>query len=194
MVNPYLFMTNNPKTDILILISVVSLSVIFPLICIAMMKMLGLIPSINMYNNKERVGPLIATALFYLWLFVNIKDNDLIPSIFTYYLLGAVISLFIAFFINNFSKISLHAIAVGGFVMGMLFLRFQFEYSEFIFTLSPTQSFMVSLDIIIMGTILLAGIIGTSRMYLKAHSPIQLYGGYFVGAISHVIAYIAFIR
>jgi membrane-associated phospholipid phosphatase len=78
--------------------------------------------------------------------------------------------------------------------MGMLFLRFQFEYSEFIFTLSPTQSFMVSLDIIIMGTILLAGIIGTSRMYLKAHSPIQLYGGYFVGAISHVIAYIAFIR
>jgi hypothetical protein len=193
VVNPYLFVTNDPKTDVLILVSIVSLSVIFPLICIALMKTLGLIPSINMHNNKERVGPLIATGLFYLWLFVNIKDNDLIPILFTYYLLGVVISLFVAFFINNFTKISLHAIAAGGLVMSMLFLKFGFDYSEFMININPTISIMINLDILIVCAILIAGLVGTARMYLKAHNSDQLYGGYLVGAVSHVIAYIVLV-
>ncbi|HMP30173.1 MAG TPA: hypothetical protein PKD85_11260, partial [Saprospiraceae bacterium] len=69
VINPYLFISTDTKASGLITISIISLSVIFPLLCIFLMKRLGLIPDINMHNNKDRVGPIIATGLFYLWLF-----------------------------------------------------------------------------------------------------------------------------
>jgi hypothetical protein len=154
------------------------------------MKQLGLIPDINMSNNKDRVGPIIATGLFYLWLYVNIKDNDLVPEIFTYYLLGVIIALFTAFFINNFTKISLHAIAISSMVAALFFLKFAFDYNDFLLRFSPNHVYIVSLDLLIIIALLLCGLVGTSRMYLKAHSVDQVYGGYLVGAFAHLVAYI----
>jgi hypothetical protein len=190
MINPYLFISNDSKASGLITISVVSLTVLFPLLCILLMKRLGLIPTINMHNNKDRVGPLIATGLFYLWLYVNTKDNEIVPDIFNYYLLGVIIALFMAFFINNFTKISLHAIAVSSMVAAMFFLKFVFQYNEFLIKISSNVGYIVSVDLLIILSVILAGLTGTSRIFLKAHKNDQVYGGYLVGAFAHFIAYL----
>jgi hypothetical protein len=121
---------------------------------------------------------------------VNIKDNDLVPEIFTYYLLGVIIALFTAFFINNFTKISLHAIGISSIVAALFFLKFAFDYNDFVLKFSPDQVYIVSLDLLIIVSLIIAGVVGTSRMFLKAHSLDQIYGGYLVGAFAHLVAYL----
>lgn len=189
LVNPYLFISSDHKASVLLFASIISLSVVFPLICIALMRMLGLIDTFSMSSKKERVGPLIATSLFYLWLYVNVKNNELVPELFSYYLLGAVIGLFFAFFINNFSKISLHAIGIGAFFAALVFLKFVFGYNDFLIGNINNKSYLVSTDLLIIAGVIVMGLVGTSRLALRTHSTDQIYGGYLVGICAHIIAY-----
>lgn len=158
---------------------------------ILMMKALGLVKSLEMEDKFDRILPLIITGLFYLWLFVNIRKNDNIPSVFTFFVLGSTISVFLALIINNFSKISLHAIGLGGFVAVITVITFQWTYG-FVDIPIPilNMEFRLSDRFILMIAVLLAGMVGTSRLYLKAHKSDEVFGGYFVGILSQMIAYI----
>lgn len=77
--NPYIFGYSGPKSQGLILISIVTISFMFPMISILLMKALGLIQTLEMKDKKERIGPLIVTGLFYMWLYVNVRNNTNIP-------------------------------------------------------------------------------------------------------------------
>ncbi|HMS67905.1 MAG: hypothetical protein IPL23_11615 [Saprospiraceae bacterium] len=189
VINPYLFTTNDPKSTVLIFVSIISLTVVFPLICIALMVTLGLISGLKMETNKDRVGPMIASGIFYIWLYVNVRQNPNIPDIFTTFLLGSTIALFIGFFINNFTKISLHSIAVAGLVTSLVLLKFGFDYYSFLINIPGFGSYIISTDMLIILAILLAGLMGTVRLFLKAHSPDQIYGGYMVGIFAQLIAF-----
>ena len=68
----------------------------FPMIAILMMKALGLIKTLDMKEKQERIGPLIVSGLFYMWLYANIRNNDLIPDALSFFILGTTISIFIA--------------------------------------------------------------------------------------------------
>lgn len=102
--NPYLFGFSGDKAEGLVVISIVSISVLFPMISILMMKALGLISTLEMKDKNERIGPLIVTGLFYMWLYVNIRNNDSIPAALSFFVLGCTISVFLALIINSFTK------------------------------------------------------------------------------------------
>lgn len=189
--NRYLFSFPNDKAQGLLLISILTIAIMFPLMAILMMKALGLVKSLEMEDKFDRILPLIITGLFYLWLFVNIRKNDNIPSVFTFFVLGSTISVFLALIINNFSKISLHAIGLGGFVAVITVITFQWTYG-FVDIPIPilNMEFRLSDRFILMIAVLLAGMVGTSRLYLKAHKSDEVFGGYFVGILSQMIAYI----
>jgi hypothetical protein len=189
LINPYLFSITDPKAKGLIIISVTSLTIVFPLICVLMMKLLGLIESVQMKGDKERVGPLIATGIFYLWLFINIKDNDMIPEAFSFFVLGSTIALFIGFFLSNFDRISLHTIGIGGLLMGAIIIRFNYAYEIIPLDLGTLGAYAIQVDLIVILTIIIAGIVGTSRLLLGAHNREQIFGGYVVGIFSQLIAY-----
>lgn len=189
LINPYLFTSNDPKANVLIFVSIISLTVVFPLICIGLMSTLGLISGLKMESNKDRVGPMIASGIFYIWLYVNVRQNPNIPDIFTTFLLGTTIALFIAFFINNFTKISLHSIAVGGVLASMILLKFGFDYYSFLINIPGFGSYIVSTDLLIVFAIILAGVMGSVRLFLKAHTPDQIFGGYLVGMFAQMIAF-----
>ena len=191
VVNPYLFSSSDEKASGLIVISVVIISVFFPLLSIALMRMLGLIDGFEMEDSKERVGPLVATIMFYLWLYLNIKTNSLIPTALSFFVLGTIISLFIGFFINNFTKVSLHTIGLGGFLTALIIDRFNYFYDNFILS-TPFGKIIVGSDLLIIFAILIAGLVGTARMSKAAHTPKQLYGGYAVGILSQIIAFLAY--
>lgn len=188
-VNPYLFSVQDAKGKGLVLISVMFLSILFPLVVIIMLRFLGFVQSLELEDRMERIGPLIGTGFFYLWLYVNIYQNPAIPKAFSLLVLGSTIGLFMAFFMNNFSKVSLHAVGMGGFVTAILFIRFMFSYDYFVLELGKIGTFKLHPDFLVYGVILLAGLVGTSRLYLKAHDRNQVMGGFLIGVIAQIIAF-----
>lgn len=189
--NKYLFGFPNDKAAGLVLITIVAIAIMFPLIAVLMMRALGLIKSLEMEDKYDRILPLIITGVFYMWLYINIRNNDNIPGIFTTFVLGSTIALFLALIINNFSKISLHAIGAGGVATIMLMIVFQWTYG-FTDLMIPFTSvgFRVSDRMAMIIAIILAGAVGTARLYLKAHSKDEIFGGYLVGILSQMIAYL----
>ena len=188
-VNPYLFSVQDAKGKGLVLISVMFLSVLFPLVIIIMLRFLGFIKSLELEDRMERIGPLIGTGLFYLWLYINIYQNPAIPKAFSLLVLGSTIGLFMAFFMNNFTKVSLHAVGMGGFVTAILLIRFLFSYDFFIVHLGIIGSYKVHPDLLVYFIILLAGVVGTSRLYLQVHNRSQVMGGFLIGFIAQIIAF-----
>jgi len=186
--NPYLFAVQDEKAKFLLVFSVMMLTVFFPLFSIFMMKMLELIKSFKMEDKTERIGPLVASGVFYLWLFVNLKDNSNVPTAFTFFVLGSTIGLFLALLINSFTKISLHTIGMGGLVAGMFFIRFFFTYDNFLLH-TPIGAMNISSTFIVLLAIVIAGLVGSSRLLLKAHDEMDVYGGYLVGIFSQIVAF-----
>lgn len=186
--NPYLFIVNDEKARFLLIFNVFMLTVFFPLFSIFLMKMLDFIKSYEMEDKSERIGPLIATGVFYLWLFVNFKDNSSIPVSFSSFVLGSTIGLFLALMLNSFTKISLHTIGAGGLVSGLLLIKYFYSYETFFISL-PFGTLQVSTTLVAILAMIISGLVGTSRLLLKAHDEYDVYAGYMVGIFSMVIAF-----
>ena len=186
--NPYLFSNREEKANGLMIISVVMTTVFFPVVSISLMKALDLIDSFEMKEKKERVGPLIVTSLFYFWLYLNVRTNSLVPTPLSCFVLGTVVALFISFFINNFNKISLHAVGMGGLVMALILIRIYFLYDTFIVN-SFVGQFIISTNLIIVLGVILTGLLCTARLSKSAHNSTQIYLGLVVGMLAQVIGF-----
>ena len=189
LINPYVFSVQDYKAKALILFSIIMLSVVFPALSIFMMRGLGLIKSLEMKDKKERIVPLIITGIFYLWLFVNIKNNTLVPLAFKIFVLGATVSLFLAFFINNFSKISLHTVGMGGLFAIVFIIRYNFSYESFIIDSRSLGIYEIHFNFIVLIIIVISGLVGTARLALKAHNIKDVYAGYMVGLVGQILSY-----
>lgn len=189
VVNPYLFGVNNIG-DNTVLILMVFLSTFFiPAFAVLMMKFLGLIESLEMKDKKERIGPYIATGIFYLWMFRNLLDNPSIPLAYKIFVLGATIGLFIAFMFNIFTKVSMHALGMGGLVAMTIITLLLFSYDDFTFQIAGLGAFRMSMSTLLMIVIVLSGIVGTSRLILKAHDLKDIYTGFIIGFASQFLAF-----
>ena len=190
LVNPYLFGVNSISDEVSkLLILRIFLSTFFiPAVSVAMLRFLGLISSFEMEEREERIGPYIITGIFYLWMFQNFLHNPQIPTAYTSFVLGATIGLFLAFFINVFSKISAHAVGMGGLVGMVVITLLLFSYDTFTVHFGRLGTWELNMNIVLMFTILLAGLVGSARLALSAHRPADLYGGYLVGFLAQFLA------
>jgi membrane-associated phospholipid phosphatase len=189
--NPYAFGVNSifEKRAVVLLLSVFFTTFLLPGVGVALMKMLGLIKSFEMEDAKDRIGPYIVTGIFYLWLFKNLWSGGGAPWLYVVFTLGAALGLFLAFFINNFTKISAHATGVAGFAT--LALLAAFEWSGTYITLPLFGgSLQVSLWAVAVLCIVFAGLVGTARLALGAHTQLDVWRGYMAGAGSVLCAYI----
>ena len=143
-----------------------------------------------MAERTDRIGPLITTAIFYLWLFLNIYRNPGIPLVFSIFVLGSIVAIFIAFFINNFSKISLHSVGMGGMLAACLIIKEKFSYNTFPLDLGSLGAYIVNMNLVVIVLIIVAGLVGTSRLILDAHKIQDIYGGFIVGAFAQIISFI----
>ncbi len=163
--------------------------VLFPLIAMALFKGLGIVSDWHLSKRRDRIGPLIVTLVFYIWFFVNVKDNVVVADSLRFVALGGAIALGLAFFINNFSKISLHSVGAGAFLVGLGLLAFYTRTSSIVFNLPMIGNYGVSSIFVIILAFVMVGLVGTSRLYLDVHSAEDVYGGYLVGFLSQIIAY-----
>ncbi len=183
LVNPYLFAVNHVSQAGLIIIQVFIYTFIMPVFAVFMMKMLELVKTWQLENRQERIGPYIVNGIFYLWTFRVFIQNPEIPMAYKVFLLGSTISLFTAFIINLFHKISAHATGMGGLVGMVLITTILYSYGYF-----NVGTVEISMIVLLMVAILLSGIVCTSRMILKAHTLQEIYGGFIVGLSTQFIA------
>ncbi len=188
LIDRYSFSLSGDHEASVTAIMTIAILFVIPVVTVLMMKGLGFIKSLRMEDPKERIGPMIASIICYVWFYVNMKSNANIPSSFLVLALGGCIALAIAFFINNFSKISLHTTGAGGFIAGVIIL-ISVRTNELIEISLFDSIWQLHPMVIVIIAILIAGLIGTSRLILEAHRPVDIYGGYLVGIISLLIAY-----
>ncbi len=173
---PYQFGGADSDMSLYMIGSIVGISCFFPAFSLLMMRGLGMVDSLQLKDREERIIPYVSTGIFYLWLSVNIYKTTIFPYIFEVFAIGATLALFVAFFLNNFTKISLHTVGIGGFL------------AMVVFTMVNTSVPLYDLRPILLGVILLAGLVGTARLILKAHVPQEIYGGYLVGVFGQFAA------
>jgi len=188
LVDPYSFGHSNLISNKGFILIVFVSTFFIPMVAVLMMKALDMIESIQLKDRQERIGPYIITGIFYLWLFINLRQNPNVPESFKFCLLGATIGLFLAFLINLFSKISMHTTGMGGLLAMSILTVFNFSKSTFWL---PTFGGAVELNskMIIFFVLVVAGLVGTSRLLLKAHEPQDVYGGYLIGMIAQFAAF-----
>jgi len=188
LINPYMFGFSN-IVEANELLMIVTLTVIpIPIIVVLMQKGLGLSESIYLRNKQERIGPYLVSALLYLSLYLQLaKTNS--ANAFQVATMGAVIALFGAFFVNNFFKISLHAIGAGALI-SMLVLTVMF-YSQNTFVLRIGDMYFGEFNTItvLYLSVAISGAICTARLILNQHNNKEIYSGFILGFFAQLIAY-----
>lgn len=153
---------------------IVLAAVALPLLMFLLLLRHGLIPSSTMENRRERIRPYILMALIYYLMFMLFRSVN-IPGIVLNLLLGVFIILLLSFLINFRWKISIHMAGMGG-AAGLL-LGIAFRY-------------YVDLRILLVITIIMAGITGYARLKLDAHKPSEIYSGFLLGTFVMLMLYI----
>ncbi|MEZ4986009.1 MAG: hypothetical protein R2795_13395 [Saprospiraceae bacterium] len=189
VVNPYLFGVNSYQepTAHMQLLLVFLYTFFMPATIVLVMYFLGFIRSFQMKDKEERIGPYLITGMLYLWVYYNFSKTGQMPPAYVSFMLGAVIALFVAFLINIFTKISAHAVGMGGLLGMVVITMLWFSYGSF--ALPGTDMLDINVLYLLMATLLVAGAVGTARLYLKAHEPSDLVGGYFIGFVTQFLAF-----
>lgn len=143
----------------------------FPAISILMMRKLGFIDSLSMPDNKQRIIPLVATIIFYVWAYLAMRKTNF-PYMMMIFMMGALFSLFISFVINVFYKLSLHMVGISGALMAVMTMLF--------FSQTDVSYFFLFV-------IVLAGAIASARLYLEAHTLQEVYAGFIIGIFGQML-------
>ncbi len=173
-VHPSYFSGIDKQTKFWLPISVVQLSIGYPLLTIVLSKALGFIDSVFLKTQKDRIIPYIAAGIFYFWLYrVCSNYPGALDPIVPTFTLGVFLAASAALIANIYFKISMHAIGMGGW-LGIFLIIMQSNTMWMAWPLAAV--------------LLIAGIVCTSRLLISDHSPKDIYVGLFVGLTSQFVA------
>ncbi|WP_339664912.1 hypothetical protein [Maribacter arcticus] len=148
------------------------LTVIIPIVTFFILKNVGLVNSIFLETATERKYPLYIHASILLLILYKVIPNNYVSELYFYFtgLLGATVACLLLLLFNF--KTSLHAVGVSGLLMYLINLSIHFEINLII---------AISIFIVLTGAVL------TARLYLKAHTRIELIIGVFIGLLSQLL-------
>ncbi len=135
-----------------------------------------LISGIMMRKRKERIIPLIVTSVMYIFAAFLIYRIP-VAVFLKKFVIAVTINVLLVLLISLRWKISVHMVGIGGLV-GLVFSLSLYENNNILYYFITT--------------IILAGLIGSSRLQLKAHNPPQVYAGFLQGLII-VTLYLVFV-
>ena len=190
LVNPYEFGVSSIEEQMPLLAQVFLSTFALPALMVFLMYALEFTPSLQMEDKMDRIIPYIGVMTFYIASYYFYLKLPGIPVAFKMFMLGVVISLAIAFFINNFSKISIHTVGMGGFLGMILMAVFFFKQQSFPLQTGVFGYIRVEMTTVLAITLIASGVVGTSRLSLGAHTTDQLWGGYMVGLFGQGLAFL----
>jgi hypothetical protein len=140
----------------------------FPAFAVFLLWRLKFIESIYLRTQKDRIIPYIITMIFYWWMWYLSRNFEDQPEVLKFFYFGIFLTTVFGLIINNFIKISIHAIGVGSLVAFIILTCFY--YQTFFGTDIAIATF-------------LAGMICSARLMLNHHSIAEIYAGLIVGVL-----------
>ena len=172
-VHPYIFAGLDDWGKLGNLLQVFVNCTFLPIMSILLLRGLKFIDSVYLKTQKERIVPYMICMIFYFWNWYAFKNNHGVTE-----MISLSLAIFIASvlgFLSNISlKISMHAIAVG--VMSTFMTLLAFNDST-------------NLTLFLSASLLVTGIVCSSRLIVSDHSIREVYFGLFIGMISQLLAY-----
>ena len=171
--------THVPDESERIVLAIVFLTTyIIPVLLVFFLKRFGLIEDYHLKTIGERKFPVLFMTLLFFLLGKLLLDPGF-ADLLAYSFFGCGIGLIMIYFLLVLRiKASLHTLSIAGLIAFVCILSYQYE---------------LNLLILIICLFILFGIIAVSRLKLDAHKNLEVYIGFFTGAISQVIAYKIFL-
>lgn len=175
---PYEFIGLHGRELTLREIGVFMTTAFFPAFTVFLLWKLGFAGSIHLRHQKERIIPYIATMIFYWWMWYLSRNFTDQASALKFFYFGIFLATIPGLIFNNFVKISMHAMGMGGAWAALLLTCLLYQSNQ-------------GLDITVVT--LLAGMVCTARMALSEHSLFEIILGFAVGALCQVIGYLVMV-
>ena len=158
------------RTKLVFTAIAVGINVALPVLLMMLLKRVGLISDMGLNGRKERLIPYVITVLCMgvTGFFMGMRGAPVWLEMFFY---GGAVAAFVNMGVNFCWKISAHAAGIAGVVALMV---------RIISVGYPQKSAFLWLII----SILLAGFLGSSRLWLGRHTVWQVLAGYAVGFLS----------
>ena len=144
------------------------LTLIIPIILLVFLWRKGYIDSLHIDNAKQRTTPYIYTLICYGFWAYFVRVTVKMPTFMLLVVIGAMVALLAVTIINHWWKISAHLTGIGGLLGGIC--SFALNYS-----ILPL--------ILIITVLLLSLLLMYARLYLQAHTPMQVVCGFLLGLL-----------
>jgi hypothetical protein len=157
------------------LFSVAWLTAFFPAFAVFLLWRLKLSDSIFLRTQKERIIPYVITMFFYWWMYYLSRNFTDQPIALKFFYLGIFVASAIGMTVNNFMKVSLHAMGIAGITTSILLVSVFYPV---------TNALWVPLAIV------LTALVISARLVVSDHSKKELIVGLFIGVFTQLAAYL----
>ncbi len=157
------------------LFSVAWLTAFFPAFAVFLLWRLKLSDSIFLRTQKERIIPYVITMFFYWWMYYLSRNFTDQPIALKFFYLGIFVASAIGMTVNNFMKVSLHAMGIAGITTSIVLVSVFYPV---------TNALWVPL------VILLTALVISARLVVSDHSKKELIVGLFIGVFTQLAAYL----
>jgi hypothetical protein len=157
------------------LFSVAWLTAFFPAFAVFLLWRLKLSDSIFLRTQKERIIPYVITMFFYWWMYYLSRNFTDQPIALKFFYLGIFVASAIGMTVNNFMKVSLHAMGIAGLTTAIILV---------------SVFYPVNNEIWVLLAVVLVALVMSARLVVSDHSKKELLVGLFIGVFTQVAAYL----
>ena len=157
------------------LFSVAWLTAFFPAFAVFLLWRLKLSDSIFLRTQKERIIPYVITMFFYWWMYYLSRNFTDQPIALKFFYLGIVVASAIGMTVNNFMKVSLHAMGIAGLTTAVILVSVFYPVNNAVWVLLA---------------VLLTALVISARLVVSDHTKKELIVGLFIGVFTQVAAYL----
>ena len=157
------------------LFSVAWLTAFFPAFAVFLLWRLKLSDSIFLRTQKERIIPYVITMFFYWWMYYLSRNFTDQPIALKFFYLGIFVASAIGMTVNNFMKVSLHAMGIAGLTTAVILVSVFYPVNNAVWVLLA---------------VLLTALVISARLVVSDHNKKELIVGLFIGVFTQVAAYL----
>jgi hypothetical protein len=157
------------------LFSVFWLTAFFPAFAVFLLWRLKFSDSIFLKTQKDRIIPYVIVMFFYWWMYYLSRNFTDQPLVLKFFYFGIFIATSIGLVVNNFMKVSLHAIGIGGFLMAVGLTSFHYSLNNLFWLVLA---------------VLLTAFVISARMIVSDHTKKELIVGFAIGMLTQLMAYL----
>ncbi len=161
-----------------VIICVALFTCLLPVISILLMLKFGIVQSVELDRREDRRYPLLFAVIFHSVNYYFLSKVNL-PALYYLFLLSGIFSILFTMVVTRYWKISMHMTGIGGLCGSLLLCSIAWP---------------IDIRWMLAAVFLIAGIIGSSRLILNAHTPAQVSAGFFAGLLPQLAILLIYLR